>query len=121
MAWSYQQGGGALSHDGELIANGYVGHGDGVNAPAVQDQPFVGPLPRGTYNIGPVLADGGHLGTFVLPLTPWPVNQMFGRAGFFIRGDTPARDRSASNGCIVLDRQWRQMIATSNDTLLIVT
>jgi len=28
MTWSYDQGDGALSHDGELIANGYSGHGE---------------------------------------------------------------------------------------------
>ena len=120
MTWNYQQSTGQLSHGGELIATGYAGIGAGLNNPAAQNQPFVGPLPAGTYTIGAVMADGGHMGPFVLPLTPWSVNQMFGRAGFFIHGDTPARDNSASNGCIVLDRQWRQMIAQSGDTVLAV-
>jgi hypothetical protein len=120
MTWNYQQSTGQLSHDGELIATGYAGIGDGLNNPTAQNQSFVGPLPAGTYTIGEAMADGGHMGPFVLPLTPWSVNQMFGRSGFFIHGDTPARDNSASNGCIVLDRQWRQMIAQSGDTVLTV-
>lgn len=120
MTWNYQQSTGQMSHDGELIATGYAGIGAGLNNPAAQNQPFVGPLPAGTYTIGTVMADGGHMGPYVLPLAPWSANQMFGRAGFFIHGDTPARDNTASNGCIVLDRQWRQMITQSGDTVLTV-
>jgi len=121
MTWSYSQQSGQLSHDGELIATGYSGIGAGLNNPAAQDQPFVGPLPRGSYGIGAVVADGGHLGPFVMPLTPWAVNNMFGRAGFFIHGDNAQLNNTASNGCIILARQWRTMIASSGDTLLTVT
>ena len=121
MAWNYSQSTGQLSHDGEMIATGYAGIGAGLNNPNAQGTPFVGPIPQGTYDIGPPRDDGGHMGPFVLPLTPWAVNNMFDRAGFFIHGDTPARNNSASNGCIILDRQWRTMIAQSNDPLLTVT
>jgi hypothetical protein len=121
MTWSYRQSTGQLSHDGEMIATGYAGIGPDLNNRNSQGIAFKGPLPQGTYNIGPPVADGGHMGPYVLPLTPWPVNNMFGRSGFFIHGDTAARNNSASNGCIVLDRQWRTMIAQSNDTLLTVT
>jgi hypothetical protein len=102
------------------IANGYAGKADGLNNPADQNQHDVGPLPRGSYTIGRPVPDGGHMGPFVLPLLPFPTNQMFGRSAFFIHGDTPARDHSASNGCVILDRQWRTMIAQSNDNTLTV-
>jgi hypothetical protein len=120
MSWTYAQSSGNLSHNGEFIAKGYAGIGAGVNNPAAQNQPFQGPLPQGTYTIDPVVQDGGHMGPYVLPLEPWPVNNMFGRAGFYIHGDTPARNQTASNGCIVLDRQWRALIATSGDSTLLV-
>jgi hypothetical protein len=120
MGWTYQQATGRLSHDREFIATGYAGIGQGLNNPASQNISFVGPLPAGTYTIGGPMLDGGHMGPFVLPLTGWVGNQMFGRDGFFIHGDNTARNNTASNGCIVLDRIWRQMIATSGDTVLIV-
>jgi hypothetical protein len=121
MTWTYQQSTGQLSHNGEFIATGYAGIGPDCNNPASQNVPFKGPLPQGTYTIDPVLDDGGHMGPFVLPLTPWPNNNMFGRSGFYIHGDTAARNQTASNGCIVLDRQYRLMISQSSDTVLTVT
>ena len=121
MTWSYSQATGQLTHDGEYIAAGYAGLGPDLNKPDSQNIPFKGPLPRGTYNIGPPMADGGHMGPYVLPLSPWSGNNMFDRSGFYVHGDTPARDQFASNGCIVLDRQWRTMIVQSNDPVLTVT
>jgi hypothetical protein len=120
MSWTYSQSSGDLGHEGEFIAKGYAGLGACCNKPDKQDVPFQGPLPRGTYTIGLPMQDGGHMGPFVLPLAPWEVNNMFGRSGFFIHGDTPARDQSASNGCIILDRAWRTMIAQSGDATLMV-
>jgi len=120
MTWSYSQSTGALSHNGEFIATGYSGIGDGLNNPADQDQPFVGPLPQGSYTIGAVEIDGGHLGPYVMPLDPQASNTMFGRDGFFIHGDNPAMNHSASNGCIVLPRVIRTLIAQSGDAELSV-
>jgi hypothetical protein len=121
MTWSYTQGSGQLSHDGEIIGKGYAGVAAGWNNPAAQDQPFVGPLPQGTYTIGEPMADGGHMGPYVLPLTPWTNNNMFGRAGFFVHGDNQSMNNTASNGCIVLARALRVMIAQSGDNTLVVT
>lgn len=120
MTWRYDQATGALSHDGETIATGYSGKVPSRNVPADENQPFLGPIPRGTYTIGQPIANGGHMGPYVLPLAPNPVNNMFGREGFFIHGDSIASPGDASNGCLVLNRQWRTMIAQSNDNLLVV-
>jgi hypothetical protein len=120
MAWTYRQSDGGLLHAGEFIATGYAGIGPDLNNPASEGIAFKGPIPRGTYTIGPVQPDGGHMGPFVLPLTPWPVNNMFGRSGFFIHGDNSQVNHSASNGCIILGRQWRLMISSSGDTNLAV-
>ena len=121
MTWQYEQGTGRLTHDGELItSDGYSGSGADKNVPAAEGKPFLGPAPRGTYTIGEPISNGGHMGPFVLPLTPSPVNNMFGRDGFFIHGDSINSPGTASNGCVILNRQWRTMIAQSGDNMLVV-
>jgi hypothetical protein len=120
MTWSYSQSTGALSHNGEFIDTGYSGHGDGFNNPNAQDDVDVGPLPQGNYTIGAVEADGGRLGPYVMPLQPDAANRMFGRNGFFIHGDNRAMNNTASDGCIILSRLVRTLIAQSGDTNLTV-
>ena len=120
MTWNYKQSTGGVSHDGEFITTGYAGIVPGLNDPTAQAQPFVGPLPQGTYTIGAVVQNGGHMGPYVIPLEPWSANQMFGRAGFFIHGDNPAMDHSASDGCIILDHTSRMTIVASRDGGLFV-
>jgi len=103
--WSYDQATGDLfKTDGELVATGYSGFGPGKNAPTWQDHHDVGPIPRGRYSIGaPRDLAGGPHGPFVLPLTPSPSNQMWGRRGFLIHGDGLGDHAgSASHGCIIL-------------------
>jgi hypothetical protein len=121
MTWKYDQATGALSHDGEMIATGYSGAGACMNVPADQNMPFAGPIPQGSYTIGQPVMNGGHLGPYVLPLVPSPANNMFGRDGFFIHGDSVAAPGNASNGCIVFNREWRTLIAQSSDSMLVVT
>jgi hypothetical protein len=116
--WVYSQSTGSLSHEGEVITTGYSGLGSDLNNPDAQSHPFTGPIPQGDYTIGAAVADGGHMGPFVLPLTPSAANNMFGRAGFYIHGDSEPATQSASNGSIVLARQWRTMISQSADNNL---
>ena len=107
--------------DSELLAIGYSGGDvgnapDAVNNPAFQSKPNIGPLPVGFYTIGPPQDTVTH-GPYVLPLSPSPANQMFGRGGFLIHGDSvvaPGK-RAASEGCIILPRSVRQQIWESND------
>jgi hypothetical protein len=121
MTWTYEQSTGRLSHDGEPIETGYAGNGSGLNNPAEQATENVGPLPQGTYDIGPARADGGHMGPFVLPLTPRPENTMFGRSAFFMHGDKIAGPpHTASDGCIIMSRGTRNAVASSGDTTLVV-
>ena len=70
MAWKYCQSTGQLYHEGELIATGYSGHGDGKNCSAMQDKHNVGPLPRGVYAIGKPHDTTSH-GPFVMALMPF--------------------------------------------------
>jgi hypothetical protein len=116
--WIYEQSTGKLSHAGQPVEEcGYSGFEDGKNNPALQDKVDLGPIPRGHYTIGPVEfadTDGPH-GPFVLPLNPDPANEMFGRCGFLIHGDSIAHAGCASHGCIIFPRAIREAIAQSGD------
>ena len=77
-----------------------------------------GPLPPGQYKIG-ILRDGGHLGPYVMDLTPdgWDGG---GRSFLRIHGDNGAGDASASDGCLILDRADRLAIGASGVKTLVV-
>lgn len=78
-----------------------------------------GPLPRGTYTIGPAFY---HKRTkaYTMRLTPYPENQMCGRDGFLIHGNSGDHPLSASNGCIILGLNGRITINKSTDKILVV-
>jgi len=104
-----------------LLGVGYAG-GDkgndpeGVNNPAMQGVPNSGPLPCGFYVMGAPY-DHPTCGEFFIPLTPNPTNRMFGRGGFGIHGDlidAPGQHK-ASDGCIILSRDVREILAASID------
>src|SRR5450432_1024973 len=118
--WQYSQTTGALTRDGVPIGKGYSGNGDGLNNPAMQGVSAMGPLPRGTYTIGPPFVDPGK-GPVVMRLTPNPVAEQFGRSGFLIHGDNAAMNHTASHGCIILARPLREQVAASGDRDLTVT
>lgn len=121
--WTYRQSSGDLfDAKGELVATGYSGFGPGRNAPTWQDHHDVGPIPQGTYTIGApecVVIPGPH-GPFVLRLQPDPTNEMWGRSGFLVHGDSKAHGGCASHGCIILRRAIRALIASSGDSRLTV-
>jgi RHS repeat-associated protein len=128
LCWEYSQSTGTLTHVDdqsgarEIVAtDGYAGHGDGVNAPAMQDQQGVGPLPQGQYTIGPQRNNvTGHGVTLraSMRLTPASSNVMFGRGGFLIHGDNSQGNQSASEGCPVLRKAARDRIGSSGDDCL---
>jgi Protein of unknown function (DUF2778) len=107
-----------------LIGFGYSGFGSALDDPAAQDDPYQGPIPRGDWIIGrqqdhTLREPQGHhnVRTAAMPLTAAPGNTTK-RSDFWIHGDTPAHNHTASQGCIVLPRQARNQIADSGDTLL---
>jgi hypothetical protein len=89
---------------------GYAGHNFGLNNPGAQDLPGgdkesdAGPLPQGTYTIGPQRDNQTGTNT-VLPgsmrLFPDSGNDMFDRSGFLIHGCNMTK-RLSSQGCIDL-------------------
>ena len=114
MTWTYEQKTGQLSRDGANIIRGYSGAGEGKNNPADQEIHNVGPIPRGSYTInGP--QDTVTHGPFVLPLEPDPANEMYGRSGFLVHGDSKLDPGSASEGCIVVGRAIRERMWNSGD------
>jgi hypothetical protein len=116
--WKYVQRSGELFDSaGHCQGVGYSGIGLGKNNPAQQSVHNVGPIPVGTYTIGLPHNSDTH-GPFVLPLTPYSGNEMFGRSGFLIHGDSVINAGMASEGCIIQARATRDAVANSDDTTL---
>ena len=132
--WTYRQASGVLDHDGAIVGVGYSGAPGAKNLPSMQEVHSAGPIPRGLYTIsGPCCTAqlaavqncpscggfGAHKhGPFVLRLTPDRANQMFGRGGFLMHGDSVAHPGTASQGCIVMDRAVREKVAMNADNRL---
>lgn len=114
--WTYDSSNGNLSHDGNFIGVGYSGNTTGLNNPAEENVVAVGPIPRGSWTIGAFFNDPGGKGPIVAHLTANPGTDLFSRDGFMIHGDNAALNHSASEGCIILARPYRQQISASGDT-----
>lgn len=114
--WTYEQATGKLSRDGEVVATGYSGAPpEGKNNPAMQEMHNVGPIPRGTWKVtGLTLTRTDH-GPFVLHLTPQDGTDTFGRAGFLMHGDSIEHPGTASEGCIIMPREVRELVWASGD------
>jgi len=103
----------------DTIGVGYSGSASrgGKNDPSKQCVKETGPLPRGRYTIGPPIVGPSP---YSLRLTPDPANDMCGRSGFLIHGDSISHPGNASDGCIILTRPEREAIVKTGLTLLIV-
>jgi hypothetical protein len=112
--WTYDQLSGALGRDGQHVATGYSGFGEGKNNPDKEQVHDVGPIPKGVYGIGPPHDTDTH-GPHVMPLTPEPGTHTFGRDGFLIHGDSVHAPGTASLGCIILGPTIRNQISASGD------
>lgn len=116
--WTYDQSTGRLiSREGERIGEGYSGAPTARNNPTKENVHNVGPIPRGTYEIGKPVDTVTH-GPFVLRLSPIQDNEMYGRDGFLIHGDSVVEPGTASTGCIILPREVRETIWMSGDRWL---
>lgn len=120
--WRYHQKTGDLGHvndDGAetVVGSGYSGRGEGLNNPAKQDVPGVGPIPRGLWSIGAPY-HSPNVGPYTMALRPEPDTVTFGRDAFRIHGDNYHQDQSASSGCIILPRPLRERIHESDDNTL---
>ena len=112
-SWSFQQSTGYIRNpEYEFVFEGYSGCGKGKNNPAMQNVKNVGVIPLGYYTIGEAYKDA-HKGQLTMTLTPDSDNEMYGRSGFLIHGDSIANPGTASEGCIIANFQTRQMISLS--------
>jgi len=131
LCWFYVQSTGELLHlDANGFADyfvngGYSGYGAGVNNPAMQDVQAqqrgddAGPIPQGSYVIGPLYNNVGSTGPNTMNLDFPPGTTKYIRDLFRIHGDNNAKNHTASDGCIVeKDPQVRKRIARSKDTCL---
>lgn len=116
--WLYEQSTGKLtSTESAFVAFGYSGAGTGKNNPAMQSIPGFGPIPQGIYAIGAPF-DSLEQGPVAMRLAPDAVNEMFGRSGFLLHGDSREHPGCASHGCIILAREVRKAVASSTDRKL---
>ncbi len=118
MSWRYEIRTGILRRVTADIQSqfmgGYSGCRDGKNNPAMCTVANLGPIPIGVYRIGDPYDTDTH-GPFVLPLTPDAANEMHGRSGFLIHGDSTKEPGTASEGCIIQPRAVREQIHQSGD------
>lgn len=108
---------GRLFAAGALIGLGYSGDPDHKNDPGATGLQDEGPIPEGIYQIGPPVDTVTH-GPFVLPLSPDYRNEMYGRTGFLMHGDSVVDPGSASKGCIIMPRSVREIVWASGDRIL---
>jgi RHS repeat-associated protein len=127
LTWVYVQSTGEVAHINDdtgavsrNIAGGYSGRGIGLNNPEMQNERNVGPLPRGSYTIGPQ-RDSDNTGPGVLDLSANEGTDLQGRDDDFqFHGDNFDMNYTASRGCIIVGRATRDQIAQSGDYQLIV-
>jgi hypothetical protein len=127
---SYSQSKGLYTFPDGSVSPSYSGFGAGLNNPAMENAPDVGPIPQGVYDHGAPLAVGpGHTGEYVIPLIPDAATRAriiaMGRGpdSFFNHGDT-ASDIAlnlelASRGCIISGRMVRVRIASMLDQITV--
>lgn len=90
------------------FARGYSGFGVDRDDPDAEGKAGRGPIPRGVWKIG-VPVHHIRLGPLAFPLQPIG-HDAYHRSEFFIHGDNRRGDKSASTGCIILDRPSRECI-----------
>jgi len=117
MSWTYKQSTGELSHKGTLIYKCYSGHEAGLNNPAYEADPGIGPIPVGLWTIGTSYTNP-HTGPVTMNLDPVAPFNAHGRTLFRMHGDNTAGNESASRGCIIAPRPIREAVAASSDHML---
>lgn len=123
LCWVYSQSTGQLTYvspgeNSTYIGTGYSGHGEGVNNPSMQHVPNIGPVPQGSYTMGPqqnIVTRSGRRLPGAMRLIPNPANQMHGRSGFLLHGPRENDQRNSSNGCPIFNREIRNQMGNSGD------
>lgn len=111
--WTYLSRYGTLLQDGDVIATGYSGHGEGRNNPALQFVKDTGPIPEGIYEmtLEPIGSHAPKLTDPVIRFTPIAGTDTKGRSGFLVHGTNATND--ASEGCIIMPNPTRLLLVRS--------
>ena len=118
--WVYvQKTGELIAPDGEVLRGNYSGLGVGKNNPDAQHVVGIGPIPRGRYFMGAPFDSPEH-GPHCIRLTPDAANEMFGRRGFLVHGDSISAPGMASKGCIIASRSTRLRMGAKRDVLEVI-
>lgn len=91
------------------LATGYAGASPYVNRPDMDNVAKLGPLPKGSYDMR--VDSHPRFSEPSIRLTQ-TAGYTYDRSGFWIHGDNAKLDRSASSGCIVLNKVTRRAIAS---------
>ena len=100
-----------------VLGYGYSGQAQYLNNQLFQEDHNLGPLPAGTYTISSI-ADDPRRGAHTCVLTPAATNEMYGRSGFLIHGDTTPPTHSASDGCIITPLWVRQQFKAGDEIVV---
>ena len=119
--WTYSQATGELRHNGLTLGFGFSGYEDGINVPAMQDLPGIGPIPRGRWLMLDPPENSPTLGPYAFRLTPDPKTPTFGRSAFWCHGRSIKTPFDSSRGCLALQRDLRLKMWESGDRELLVT
>jgi hypothetical protein len=116
----YSQVSGEWRKDNKHFAYGWSGFEDGINIPAMQNIPYIGPIPCGAWKIIGPPVDDPETGKYTLIVVPDSATQIFGRNSFRLHGRSAAKPFDSSKGCLVLELVYRQQVWGSGDTNLLV-
>ncbi len=120
MTWSYEVATNKFHQNGTYRFNAqYCGAPGFKNDIQHQHLKGKGPLPIGSYIIGPPY-NSPNTGPYTLALAPHSGNNMYGRDAFRIHGDSRQSPGTASQGCIIATLPCRKEIWNSGDHELIV-
>lgn len=114
LMWTYSQSRGNIIANGFTEGIGYSGHGVGLNNGALEAEACIGPIPKGRWHIAEWFDNYKDKGPIVARLEPVG-HDAHGRSGFLIHGDNAAMNYTASDGCIIANRNVRTNWRASND------
>ncbi|MDQ7836613.1 MAG: DUF2778 domain-containing protein [Humidesulfovibrio sp.] len=114
-----QSDGRLMDMDDRLVGKGYSGAPGHVNNPDHQNEVGKGVIPEGTWTIGEVISDSKQSrgkGENLIKLEPDPATAERIRAmgrdpnTFYIHADNRKNNQTASEGCIIMDKNERKAI-----------
>lgn len=103
---------GEMTIDTKVIGRGYSGRSKGINDARMMFVRGLGPIPCGVWDMA-LPMEHPRLGPVAIALNPRKGTDTQGRSEFFVHGDNQSMDRSASSGCIILDRKVRDKLAAA--------